>query len=102
GALRDCGEAGVKVVVVGASGFGEAGSDGVRLQDEIAELANSYGMRLIGPNAQGVIATAARLDLCFSYATIPFENEWPSGVAYVGQSGAIGAAVMERARERGH
>src|SRR5690606_38644146 len=57
-ALRDCVEAGVGAVVVGSSGFSEVGPAGAALESEIAEICATSGLRMIGPNGNGVVSAA--------------------------------------------
>ncbi|MBU2498709.1 MAG: CoA-binding protein [Proteobacteria bacterium] len=59
--LRDCGEKGVKGVVVISSGFGETDDRGKRLQTEIVSICHEGGMALVGPNTMGIIAPHAGL-----------------------------------------
>src|SRR2546423_2926725 len=53
-AVQACARRGVRAVVVMASGFGETGEAGRRAQDEMLAAARAAGMRLIGPNCQGL------------------------------------------------
>src|ERR1700730_8675728 len=99
-ALRDCAAAGVTVASVAASGFAEAGEQGRTRQDEIAAIARETGMRIVGPNCMGVVTQGIGLVATFSQA-VDTELLPGSGVAYVGQSGAIGGAVLGLCRERG-
>jgi acyl-CoA synthetase (NDP forming) len=99
--VADAAAAGVKAVVVFASGFSESGSDGAVRQREIVDLARRSGIRILGPNCQGVVATESGLAATFSNAL------WVDGlgaaapVAYIGQSGAIGGSIFDLGRERG-
>ena len=99
--VADAAAAGITAVIVFASGFSESGSDGLARQDEIVELARRSGIRILGPNCQGIVATANGLAATFSNAL------WADGlgaaapVAYIGQSGAIGGSVFDLGRERG-
>lgn len=99
--VADAAAAGVKAVVIFASGFSESGNGGKEREREIVELARRTGMRILGPNCQGVVATAAGLAATFSNAL------WVDGlgsgapVAYIGQSGAIGGSIFDLGRERG-
>jgi acyl-CoA synthetase (NDP forming) len=99
--VADAAAAGVRAVVIFASGFSESGGDGKEREREIVELARETGMRILGPNCQGVVATTAGLAATFS------NSLWADGlgngapVAYIGQSGAIGGSVFDLGRERG-
>ncbi|MDD2672199.1 MAG: CoA-binding protein, partial [Syntrophales bacterium] len=53
-AVEQCGKAGVKAAIIVTGGFAEAGHEGELLQEELARTGRKYGVRLIGPNCQGV------------------------------------------------
>jgi len=104
--LEDCGKAGVKAAQIITSGFAEqVGDDGANLQRQIAEIAGRYGMAVCGPNAEGFVNTRARLCPTFSPA-VDFDGELLPAhaslgcTAVVAQSGGIGFAFYDRARER--
>jgi acetate---CoA ligase (ADP-forming) len=68
-AIKACAEKGVRAAIIGASGFAEAGTaEGRQRQDEIAQLARRAGMRLVGPNTNGIYNAAARLSLGYNAA----------------------------------
>ena len=54
GVLRACAEAGIKSIILVADGFAERDAEGMKLQDEVVQLANSLGVRIIGPNTAGI------------------------------------------------
>ncbi|MBE9474685.1 MAG: CoA-binding protein, partial [Chloroflexi bacterium] len=89
-ALRTCGEKGIPAVIVISAGFREAGKEGLERELELIEIANQYGIRVIGPNCLGVIDTFTPLNASFSAGTPP------SGpMAFMSQSGALGTAVLD-------
>jgi len=91
-AVESCAAQGVKVAVVMASGFGETGAAGLRVQEALVETARRAGMRLIGPNCQGLANFATGVVANFS--TIFHEMEGRDGpVAIVSQSGANSQAI---------
>ncbi len=51
--IRACGEKGVKGISIITAGFGEAVEGGEQREAAMAELARSYGMRVVGPNVGG-------------------------------------------------
>ena len=53
--MRECGEAGVSGAVIVSSGFREIGAAGMKLEQEVCAIAESYGVRIIGPNCLGYI-----------------------------------------------
>ncbi|GLZ48589.1 CoA-binding protein [Actinomycetospora sp. NBRC 106375] len=99
-AVTEAGAAGAALVIVFASGFAEVGPEGRALQDELVVAARAAGTRVLGPNCQGIYDARSRL-----FATFTSAGERPltgsSGIAYVGQSGAIGGSVLDAAAERG-
>lgn len=99
-AVEACAARGVKVAVVMASGFGETGEPGRRVQEGMVETARQAGMRLIGPNCQGLanFATGA----VANFSTIFHELEGRDGpVAIVSQSGASSQAIYTLVMEKG-
>ncbi|QRP50208.1 acetate--CoA ligase family protein [Amycolatopsis sp. FDAARGOS 1241] len=100
GAIDDCVRAGVGTAVVFSSGFGELGAEGLDVQQRLAGAARAGSVRLLGPNCQGLIYRPASLVATFSEAAQAGLGE-SSGIAYAGQSGAIGGSFLGLARERG-
>jgi len=92
-AIKDCGKAGVKSAVIITGGFAEAGEEGERMQKELAEAARKSRVRLIGPNCQGVNNPHA--NLCASWPLLTTKG----GMAFISQSGTVGAALMDWASE---
>ncbi|MCD2194643.1 acetate--CoA ligase family protein [Actinomycetospora endophytica] len=98
--VEEAGAVGAAAVVVFASGFAEVGEEGAALQAELAAVARRTGVRVLGPNCQGLYVARSRLFATFTAAgERPLEGS--SGIAYVGQSGAIGGAVLDVAASRG-
>lgn len=98
--LREAARLGTRSAVVISAGFAEAGPEGVRLQEEITEIAREHGMLVCGPNSVGVIRSQRGLALTFTEAlTRGGLAEGP--VAMVSQSGAFGTVLYAQARERG-
>jgi acyl-CoA synthetase (NDP forming)/GNAT superfamily N-acetyltransferase len=99
GVLTEGARVGVRGAVVLSAGFGEAGPDGRRRQQELLRTAREHGIRLIGPNCLGVINTdpRVRLDAGFAPRVPP-----AGGLAIAAQSGAVGIALLEDAAEAGH
>jgi acetate---CoA ligase (ADP-forming) len=99
-AVEACAARGVKVAVVMASGFGETGEEGKRKQDRMAAAAARSGMRLIGPNCQGLANFATGVVANFS--TIFHEVEVRDGpVAIISQSGANSQQIFTLVHEKG-
>ncbi|NJQ01973.1 bifunctional acetate--CoA ligase family protein/GNAT family N-acetyltransferase [Streptomyces zingiberis] len=98
GVVADCGTHGVQGLVVISSGFGESGPQGRLRQRDLVRLARSHGMRIIGPNAFGVLNTApgTRLNASLSPQLPP-----PGRIGLFTQSGAIGIALLAALHRRG-
>jgi len=88
-AITDCGEKGVKGAIIISGGFGEAGPEGEELQKEVARIGREYGVRIIGPNCQGVNNPSH--PLCASWPLLTRRGH----VAVISQSGTVGAAMMD-------
>ncbi len=97
-AVEDCGKKGVKALVVISAGFAETGTAGKAVQDELVRRVRGYGMRLVGPNCLGVVNAHPELGLNATFAPTfpPFGN-----VAFSSQSGALGLAILDAARDLG-
>jgi acyl-CoA synthetase (NDP forming) len=103
--LKECAQAGVQFAVVLSSGFAEAGPDGRRLQLAVAEAIAGTGLRVNGPNAEGLYYPAARLCATFSPALDP-EHGFPApaapgSIGVISQSGGLGFAILNHGREQG-
>jgi acetyl coenzyme A synthetase (ADP forming)-like protein len=98
GAARECGERGVRALVVISAGFAEAGQEGIDRERELVEVCRAAGMRLVGPNCLGILNTSPgrHLNATFAPNTPP-----PGGVGFVSQSGALGLALIDLAQNRG-
>jgi acyl-CoA synthetase (NDP forming) len=89
--LEQCAAKGVKAAIVITGGFAEAGPDGERLQDELAQVVRATGLRVIGPNCQGV--NMPHEHMCASWPLITT----PGRIAFASQSGTVGAAFLDMA-----
>lgn len=93
--VRQCGEKGVKGLVVISAGFSEVGADGKKLEEEVLKVVQDYEMRMIGPNCFGVVNTDPKVNLNATFGKIyPHEGR----VGFITQSGAMGEAIMNTAR----
>jgi len=94
--VQECADKGVKALVVISAGFSETGEAGTQLETELLELVRSAGMRMVGPNCMGMLNTdpAVNLDVTFSPTYPPRGN-----VAMSSQSGALGIAILDYARQ---
>ncbi|MDA2963070.1 MAG: acetate--CoA ligase family protein [Actinomycetota bacterium] len=101
-ALVECGEAGVKIVIVMSSGFAESDEAGELAQMRLVEIAKRTGMRLVGPNCIGSVGGAKKLVASFSPVFSSPTTVVESGnVALVSQSGALGYGMYSLGIEQG-
>lgn len=96
--VRELAEAGTKVAIVLASGFGEAGEHGQRLQAELREAAGS--MRILGPNTIGLVNLSDGIMLTASGA-MEMKDFRAGGIALLSQSGGILGSLLSRGVGRG-
>src|SRR5574340_1256777 len=83
----------VKAAVVITGGFAESGDAGAALQQELAQNAAASGIRIVGPNCQGV--NYPYHGLCASWPLLTRRGD----MAIISQSGTVGAALMDWASE---
>ncbi|MFH7242837.1 MAG: bifunctional acetate--CoA ligase family protein/GNAT family N-acetyltransferase [Spirulina sp.] len=88
--VKDCAEAGVKGVVVLASGFREIGPAGLALEEQIRTQLQGQKMRLIGPNCLGLMNPLTGLNATFA-STFARRGH----VGFISQSGALCTAVLD-------
>ncbi|MEY3760562.1 MAG: hypothetical protein RIR39_2053 [Pseudomonadota bacterium] len=93
GIIRQCGEKGVSSVIIITAGFGELGSEGKRLQQEVLDIAHRYNIRIIGPNCLGVIRPSGYLNATFGDGTVK-----DGSLALLSQSGAVCTAILDWAK----
>lgn len=95
-AIDDCARKGVRGLVVITAGFSEGGGDGEDLEAELLAAVRNADMRMVGPNCMGVLNTDPSVNLNGTFAPIypPAGN-----VAMSSQSGALGIAILDYARD---
>jgi acyl-CoA synthetase (NDP forming)/GNAT superfamily N-acetyltransferase len=96
--MDSCLEKGVTTLVVVSAGFADVGGSGVVAERRLVSEARAHGMRVIGPNALGVVNNdpAVRLN-----ATLAPDLPGTGRVGFFSQSGALGIAILAAAKERG-
>ncbi|MGQ9849800.1 MAG: acetate--CoA ligase family protein [Aggregatilineaceae bacterium] len=94
--LELCGKRGIKAAIVISGGFREVGPEGAAREAEVVRICRQYGIRLLGPNGIGSIDTHTPLNTTFVKGTPP-----PGDIAFLSQSGAVCAAVIDWARGAG-
>ncbi|GLI37785.1 acetate--CoA ligase family protein [Geobacter hydrogenophilus] len=97
-AMEECGRKGVKAVIINSAGFSEMGEDGARLQTEFLATAQKYGVRVFGPNCQGIINSDPQLK---AYCNFTFTYPEPGYISVVALSGGVGALIMQALADLG-
>jgi acetyltransferase len=93
--VGECGERGIRGLIILSAGFGETGPEGRALEGRVlAEVRRFDGMRVLGPNCLGLISPGLPLNASFAAAT-----PRPGHVAFISQSGALCTAVLDWAIE---
>ncbi|MGB9853404.1 MAG: acetate--CoA ligase alpha subunit [Candidatus Bathyarchaeales archaeon] len=88
--VEQCGKAGIKGIIIISAGFKETGPEGKALEDKLLEIKRKYGLRIIGPNCLGIIRPSINLN-----ATFINKMPKPGNIAFISQSGALGAAILD-------
>ncbi|MHC4318426.1 MAG: acetate--CoA ligase family protein [Planctomycetota bacterium] len=86
GAIEECGEKGIKFVIIHSAGFREVGPEGEALEHQVLEVARKYGIRVYGPNSQGVMNSDPAVSL---YANFTFTPMKPGNISILAQSGGV-------------
>jgi len=97
-ALKECGKRGIRAAIIGAGGFREIGPEGLKLEQEMLQVAAEEEIRLIGPNCIGLLDTHLPIDTTF----LPPPGPSAGDVAFLSHSGAICAAAIDWARGQGY
>ena len=93
--VAECGEAGIRGVIIVSAGFKETGEAGRKLESDIKRAqARFEGMRIIGPNCLGIVVPRLNLNASFAPAS-PRDGD----IAFISQSGALCASVLDWALE---
>lgn len=90
--IEDCGVKGIKAVIINSAGFSEMGEEGVLLQKKFLAKAKEYGIRIFGPNCQGIINTDPALK---AYCDFTFTFPEPGYISIAALSGGVGAFIMQ-------
>lgn len=90
--IEDCGKKGIKSVIINSAGFSEMGEEGMALQKAFLAKAKEYGIRIFGPNCQGIINTDPEYK---AYCDFTFTFPEPGTISIVALSGGVGAFIMQ-------
>lgn len=95
GLVASLGVRGTRAAVVITAGFGEAGSDGLALQQQMLDAAKPSLMRIVGPNCVGVLSPHAGVNASFAHL-----QPNAGGLALLTQSGAMLTGLLDWAQRR--
>ncbi|HEX6288580.1 MAG TPA: acetate--CoA ligase family protein [Herpetosiphonaceae bacterium] len=90
GVAEECGQKGVKGLIVITAGFREVGVEGRKLEEDLLAIVQQHRMRMVGPNCLGVIDNVAQMNASFA-ALMPLHGS----IAFMSQSGAICTAILD-------
>jgi len=94
-AVRDCAAAGLKVVIVGSAGYAESlDAGGAERQRELQRIAEAAGIRIVGPNCNGIYN--AHFPVSIGFNTSHAKRQTPGGVSIFSHSGALFDAMAGR------
>jgi acetyltransferase len=88
--VLECARASVRGVLIVSTGFKEAGKEGRALEEMILDIRRKTGMRIMGPNSVGIIRPHTGLNASYLRVNPPAGN-----IAFISQSGALGAAILD-------
>ena len=88
--LEECGQKGVKGVIVITAGFREIGGEGIKKEKALVDIVERYDMRMLGPNCLGIIDTICPLNASFARG-MPRRGD----IAMMSQSGALLLAILD-------
>ncbi len=93
--VEQCATKGVKGLVVITAGFREIGPVGEARENRLKEICRARGISLVGPNCMGVINTHPDVQMDATFAPTP---PLRGPISFLSQSGALGVAILEHAR----
>ena len=94
-AVRDCARAGLTSVIVGSAGYAESlDAAGAERQRELQRIAAEEGIRIVGPNCNGIYN--AHYPLSIGFNTAHAKRQKAGGVSIFSHSGALFDAMAGR------
>jgi acyl-CoA synthetase (NDP forming) len=96
--IDDCRKAGVRSIMVVSSGFAEAGEEGRRLQQLLADAAARTRIPVLGPNVEGFVNY---VDGVAPYGTTAPPEPVAGSISVISQSGTVAWGMSQQASDRG-
>ncbi|HAR94567.1 MAG TPA: CoA-binding protein, partial [Deltaproteobacteria bacterium] len=97
-AIEDCGKKNVKVVILNGGGFSEIGPVGAAIEKDCLEKAKRNGIRIFGPNCQGIINTDPNIK---AYCNFTFTKPEPGSISIVALSGGVASLIHQACVDMG-
>ncbi|MDO8123966.1 MAG: CoA-binding protein, partial [Candidatus Hermodarchaeota archaeon] len=92
-AMEECVEKKVSNVIIVSGGFRETGPEGIKLENQVKDLAQKGDIRILGPNCLGTFSPKTHIDTLFlPESTTP--RPGVGQISFLTQSGSVGGAVM--------
>ncbi|MGD2010950.1 MAG: acetate--CoA ligase family protein [Desulfobacterales bacterium] len=91
-AVEDCGKKGVKNIIINSGGFSETGAEGEAIEKDFLARAANYGIRILGPNCQGIINSDPRIR---AYCNFTFTKPEPGFISIVALSGGVAEVIHQ-------
>jgi acetyltransferase len=91
-AVEDCGRKGVKNIIINSGGFSETGPEGEAIEKDFLARAAKYGIRILGPNCQGIINSDPRIR---AYCNFTFTKPEPGFISIVALSGGVAEVIHQ-------
>ena len=97
-AVEDCGKKGVKHIIINSGGFSETGAEGTAIEKDFLARAKRYGIRILGPNCQGIINSDVAIR---AYCNFTFTKPEPGFISIVALSGGVAEVVHQAFAQAG-
>jgi len=93
--LKESAEKGAQAAIIISAGFREIGGEGIKLEAEVKKIADEFHIPVLGPNCLGMINTDPSFAINASFSrTMPRAGN----IAFLSQSGALCAAILDYAK----
>ncbi len=93
--LEECEKKQVKTVIIFTSGFAEVGEEGRKVQEEMKNLADRSGIRILGPNCLGILNYYNGNMASFFYNQERRDLVHPKKLSFITQSGGLGGIIYQ-------
>jgi acyl-CoA synthetase (NDP forming) len=97
-AVSDCGQKGVKNIIINSGGFSESGPQGAAIEKDFLARAAQFGIRILGPNCQGIINSDPDIR---AYCNFTFTRPEPGYISIAALSGGVAEVIHQRFSEMG-